>query len=86
MNVSMMHGVRASLALQKTGDLHQALARETRKLRLIFLSWTRAGTAIRLSAASADEMEVEFVCIPRPVWNAPTARTAARWHIVLRIE
>ena len=66
-NFSIMHGVRASLALQKTDDLQQAL-KESNPEVAPHLSFVDIGghgyTTVR---ATADELEVEFVCIPRPI-------------------
>jgi alkaline phosphatase D len=63
----MMHGVRASLALQKTGDLQQALRESNPEVapHLSFLDVGAHGyTTVR---ATAEALEVEFVCIPRPI-------------------
>jgi len=46
-NFSVMHGVRATLALQKTGDVRKALRSEIRKRRRICRLWTAAGTDMR---------------------------------------
>jgi alkaline phosphatase D len=66
-NVSIMHGVRASLTLQRTGDARQALAQRNPELspHLAFLDSGGHGYAV--VRATSDELEVEFVCIPRPV-------------------
>src|SRR6185503_13938306 len=66
-NVSMMHGVRASLALQRTGDLHQALAERNPELAPHLSFSDVGGHGYSVVRASADEIEVEFVCIPRPL-------------------
>ncbi len=62
-----MHGVRASLTLQKTGDARQALAQRNPELspHLSFLD--SGGHGYSVVRAAGDELEVEFVCIPRPV-------------------
>lgn len=67
MNLSMMHGVRASLALQKTGDLHQAIAASNPDVapHLSFLDAGGHGYAV--VRAASDSLEVEFVAIPRPL-------------------
>jgi len=68
-NLSIMHGVRASLALQSTGDLHQAMAESNPEVapHLSFVDVGGHGyTTVR---ATADTLEVEFVCIPRPIEN-----------------
>ena len=68
-NFSMMHGVRASLALQRTGDPSLA-AKESNPEVSPHLSFVDLGghgyTTVR---AVAKQLEVEFVCIPRPIEN-----------------
>jgi alkaline phosphatase D len=66
-NVSMMHGVRSSLALQRTGDVRQAMAERNPEIAP-HLSFMDAGAhGFSVVRAGADEIEVEFVCIPRPL-------------------
>ncbi len=67
MNVSLMHGVRASLALQKTGDARQALAERNPELAPHLSFMDVGGHGYSVVRASGDELEVEFVCIPRPL-------------------
>jgi alkaline phosphatase D len=66
-NLSGLHGVRASLELQKTADLRQALAMSNREVapHLSFLDLGGHGYAV--VSASAEALDVEFVCVPRPV-------------------
>lgn len=73
MNVAMMHGVRASLAFQKTGDLQQALKERNPDLapHLSFLD--AGGHGYSVVSVSAEDLEAEFVCIPRPVRNSGQA-------------
>ena len=72
-NVSMMHGVRSSLALHKSGDLRQAVAERNAELAP-HLSFMDAGAhGYSVVRATADEIEVEFVCIPRPVERSQSA-------------
>jgi alkaline phosphatase D len=66
-NLTLMHGVRASLALQRTGELRRALSESNPEVapHLSFVDVGGHGyTTVR---ATADDLEVEFVCIPRPV-------------------
>jgi alkaline phosphatase D len=70
MNFSVMHGVRASLALQKTGDIHQALAHRNPEIAPHLSFMDAGGHGYSVVRASADELEVEFVCIPRPIENS----------------
>ena len=67
MNLSMMHGVRASLALQKTGDLRQALAARNSEVAPHLSFMDAGGHGYSVVRAGSDELEVEFVCIVRPV-------------------
>ena len=66
-NLSIRHGVRASLALQKTGDRRQALAAANPEVapHLSFVDLGGHGYAV--VRASAEDLQVEFVCIPRPL-------------------
>ncbi len=67
MNLTALHGVRASLALAKTGDLKQALAQSNPEVspHLSFLDLGGHGYAT--VRATSAELETEFVCIPRPL-------------------
>jgi alkaline phosphatase D len=66
-NFSMMHGVRASLALQTSGNLQQALSERNPELapQLSFIDVSAHGYSV--VRAERDHLEVEFVCIPRPL-------------------
>jgi len=66
-NVSVMHGVAASLALQKTGDVKQALAHRNAEVSPHLSFVDAGGHGYSVVRASDDELEVEFVCIPRPI-------------------
>jgi len=66
-NVSLMHGVRASLALQRTGDARQALAERNPEVAPHLSFIDVGGHGYSVARATADELEVEFVCIPRPL-------------------
>jgi alkaline phosphatase D len=66
-NFSMMHGVRASLALKRTGDTRQALAERNPQLAPHLSFIDLGGHGYSLVRASSDELEVEFVCIVRPL-------------------
>ena len=66
-NLSLMHGVRAALALQKTGDLKQALAASNPDNAPHLSFMDMGGHGYATVRASSAEIEVEFVCIPRPV-------------------
>ncbi|HLK67761.1 MAG TPA: alkaline phosphatase D family protein [Bryobacteraceae bacterium] len=66
-NFLMMHGVAAALELQRTDDLQAAVAKSNPEVAP-HLSFTDVGghgyTSVR---ATAQALEVEFVCVPRPV-------------------
>jgi alkaline phosphatase D len=66
-HVTLLHGVRAGLALQRTGDLRQAVAERNPDVapHLSFLDLGGHGYAV--VRADAEEVEVEFVCIPEPL-------------------
>lgn len=66
-NFSMMHGVRASLTLQRTGDLKQALAERNPQLAPNLSFVDLGGHGYSVVRADKDHLEVEFVCIPRPL-------------------
>jgi alkaline phosphatase D len=66
-NFSLMHGVRASLALQRTGDVKRALAVRNAELAPHLSFMDVGGHGYSVVRAAADQLEVEFVCIPRPL-------------------
>lgn len=70
LNLSVLRGVRASLELQRTRSLSQALAVANAEVapHLSFADLGGHGYAIVTAAATA--LNVEFVCIPRPVTRA----------------
>src|SRR5437763_1244180 len=71
-NFSMMHGVRASLALQRTGDLKLALAERNPQLAPNLSFVDVGGHGYSIVKAERDHLEVEFVCIPRPLQRSVT--------------
>jgi alkaline phosphatase D len=66
-NFSIMNGVQASLALQKTGNVNQALAQRNRDVAPHLSFMDAGGHGYSVVRAGSDDLEVEFVCIPRPV-------------------
>ena len=78
-NFSMMHGVRASLALQKTGDWHQAL-KESNPEVAPHLSSTSADTAIPRYAPPRMNWRSNS-CVFRDQLSAAIGKTAGHWHI-----
>jgi alkaline phosphatase D len=73
MNFSLMHGVRASLALKQTGDPRRAVAERNPQLspHLSFVDLGGHGYAV--VRAGSDDLEVEFVCIVRPLERSERA-------------
>lgn len=72
MNMLLMHGVRSCLEFAKTGDIDKALALSNPDVapHLKFLDLGGHGYAtVRASQAALD---VEFVCIPRPLERSET--------------
>jgi alkaline phosphatase D len=63
----MMHGVRASLALQRTHDPKKAAAESNPDVgpHLSFVDC--GGHGYSIVHAASDELVVEFVCIPQPI-------------------
>jgi alkaline phosphatase D len=66
-NLSIMHGVRAGLALQRAGDIRQALQERNAQVAPHLSFIDLGGHGYSVVRASGDELEVEFVCIPRPM-------------------
>lgn len=66
-NLTLMHGVKSAFALQKTGDLKQAVAARNPEIAPHLSFMDMSGHGYSTVRASDKEMEVEFVCIPRPV-------------------
>lgn len=71
-NNSIMHGVRSSLALFRTGDMNAVLAERNAKVSPHLSFVDMGGHGYSVVRAGSDELTVEFVCIPRPV--EPTGR------------
>jgi len=68
-----MHGVRASLALTRTGDLRKALAERNPQVAPHLSFVDLGGHGYSLVRASSDELEVEFVCVVRPLERSDRA-------------
>ncbi|HEX3250706.1 MAG TPA: alkaline phosphatase D family protein [Pyrinomonadaceae bacterium] len=72
-NFSMMHGVRASLALKRTGDARRALEERNPQLAPHLSFVDLGGHGYSVVRADSDELEVEFVCIVRPLERSERA-------------
>ena len=69
-NLSITHGVRSSLELHRTGSREQALAATNREIAPQLSFADVGGHGYTVVRATADELRVEFVCIPRPIARA----------------
>jgi len=69
-NMLLRHGVRSCLEYQKTGDIQKArqLSNPNLAPHLSFVDTGGHGYAV--VRASSDQIETEFVCIPRPIKRA----------------
>jgi alkaline phosphatase D len=72
-NFSIMHGVRASLALKRTGDVRQALSERNPQVTPHLSFVDLGGHGYSVVRADSDELQVEFVCIVRPVERSERA-------------
>jgi len=85
-NTTILHGVRAALALRDTDDPARARAAHNPDVspHLTFTDWSGHGyTTVR---ASSHELETEFVCIPRPLERAGTEDGGPlRYRVVHRV-
>jgi len=72
-NFSIMHGVRASLALKRTGDARRALAERNPQLAPHLSFIDLGGHGYSVVRAGSAELEVEFVCIVRPLERSERA-------------
>jgi alkaline phosphatase D len=90
MNMTMLHGVRASLELSKTGDKAKALALSNPDVAPHLAFADLGGFGYATVRVTAGDLETEFVCIPRPLERntAPdggpllyrVAHTVKRWR------
>ncbi|HEX6650442.1 MAG TPA: alkaline phosphatase D family protein [Pyrinomonadaceae bacterium] len=86
-NFSMMHGVRASLALERTGDARRALAEQNPQLAPHLSFVDLGGHGYSVVRAGSDELEVEFVCIVRPLERSERADGGAlAYRVVHRVN
>jgi alkaline phosphatase D len=67
MNFAMMHGVKAALALQKTRDMQAALAERNPEVAPNLSFMDAGGHGYTTVRVTADALEAEFVCVPRPI-------------------
>ncbi|MGE0184106.1 MAG: alkaline phosphatase [Parvularculaceae bacterium] len=85
-NTTMLHGVRAALALHETDDPAKAIAAHNPDVspHLTFLDF--GGYGYSTVRASPNELETEFVCIPPPLERAETEDGGPlRYRVVHRV-
>ncbi len=66
-NCTLLHGVRASLELQRTHDREQALKASNPEVAPHLAFTDVGGHGYAVVRADADDLEVEFVCVVRPL-------------------
>jgi alkaline phosphatase D len=66
-NLTLRHGVRASLALHQTGDRQKALAASNPEVAPHLAHVDLGGHGYAVVKAGNDDLEVEFVCLPPPL-------------------
>ncbi|WP_156256177.1 alkaline phosphatase D family protein [Sandarakinorhabdus oryzae] len=71
-NLTLKRGVRAALEYAASGDIAQARALTNPDVAPHLSFVDMAGHGYAVVTASADAIETEFVCIPRPVTRATT--------------
>ncbi len=89
-NLMFHHGVRSALEYARSGDIEKARAVRNPDLSPHLEFIDMAGHGYSVVRASADAIETEFVCIPRPIRLAATpdggplryrvVHRAARWR------
>jgi alkaline phosphatase D len=72
-NMLLLHGVRSCLEFIKTGDYDRALKLSNRELSPHLQFLDLGGHGYAAVSATDDALEVEFMCIPRPVERSTTA-------------
>jgi alkaline phosphatase D len=70
--MTLLHGVKASLTLAETGDPARARAARNPELSPHLKLVDLGGHGYATVRASAQELETEFVCIPRPLERSAT--------------
>jgi alkaline phosphatase D len=86
LGTTLLHGVRAALALQATGDPQQARAKSNPDLSPHLRFIDLAGHGYATVRASPDELTTEFVCIPRPLERSERADGGPlRYRVVHRV-
>ena len=68
----LLHGVRSCLEFAKTGDYERALKLSNPEMSPHLQFLDLGGHGYAAVSASDDALEVEFVCIPRPLERSTT--------------
>jgi alkaline phosphatase D len=72
MNMTILHGVRSSLELQRSGDVERAKALRNPDVSPHLRFADLGGHGYATVRVSPDRLETEFVCIPRPYERSET--------------
>lgn len=72
LNMTVLHGVRAALTLQETGDAALARAAHDPDVSPHLKLADYGGHGYATVRAAPEELETEFVCIPRPLERSET--------------
>ena len=68
----LLHGVRSCLEFIKTGDYERALKLSNREMSPHLQFLDLGGHGYASVSAMDDALEVEFMCIPRPIERSST--------------
>ena len=71
-NLLLRHGVRSCIEYSKSGDLTKAVAASNPEVAPHIEFVDMGGHGYSIVRAGSDAMEVEFVCIPRPIERSST--------------
>jgi alkaline phosphatase D len=71
-NMLLLHGVRSCLEFAKSGDYERAVKLSNREMSPHLQFLDLGGHGYAWVSAGADALEVEFVCLPRPLERSTT--------------
>jgi alkaline phosphatase D len=71
-NMLLLHGVRSCLEYVKTGDYERAVQLSNREMSPHLQFLDLGGHGYAAVSAMEDALEVEFVCMPRPLERSTT--------------
>ena len=85
-NMTVLHGVRASLELQRSGDAARARALSNPDVAPHLRFADYGGHGFATVRASPDGLDTEFVCIPRPYERSDSPDGGpVRYRVVHRV-